>query len=128
MESIILFRYQQWRETYSLGPIYQSSEVSFFTCRLTRGITSRLVGSPTANPISHPPKNAIGKKEVHPTCTETIVKVITVSKTNTMKKASKRFEYLALNFTTRHHLKDGRQERLSFVYAHNSQQWREIRP
>jgi len=49
----------------------------------------------------------MGKKEVHPTCTETIVKVITVSKANTMKKAIKRFEYLAFAFTTRHHLKDG---------------------
>ena len=73
--------------------------MSFFTSFIIRGIAKRLVGRPTANPVNHPTMNAIGKTEVHPTCTETIVKVITVSKTNVIKKAIKTFENLTLALT-----------------------------
>jgi len=42
----------------------------------------------------------MGKIEVHPTWTETMVKVITVSKTKVMNRAIKTFESLLFIFTT----------------------------
>jgi len=80
--------------------IYGFSEMSRSTSFPICGMASRLVGRATANPISHPERNAMGKTVDHPTCTKTIVKVITVSNTNVMKKALRTLENLAFTLTT----------------------------
>lgn len=66
-----------------------------------------LVGRATANPMSHPIENCVKNLELQPTCTDIIVKVITVSKANTIKKAVNRPENLALSFTAEHQPKHG---------------------
>ena len=61
-----------------------------------KGVTSRLVGNPTANPMSHPPANLKGNPGVHPVMIKVMVKVIVVSRIKAMKKAVRTNEYLAL--------------------------------
>lgn len=62
------------------------------TSLLTRGMASRLVGKPTANPMIHPPKNLWRKPEVNPVIIAVIVKVMVVSKANVMKNAVNKAE------------------------------------
>jgi len=58
-----------------------------FTILLTKGMTRRLVGKPTANPIAHPPKNLWRNPGVQPVIIVFIVKVIVESKANVMNNA-----------------------------------------
>ena len=66
-------------------------------------MTSRLVGKPTANPMTHPPRNLWRKPEVHPVIIVVIVKVIVESIANVMKNAVNKVEYLLFAFTIGYH-------------------------
>jgi hypothetical protein len=66
-------------------------------------MTSRLVGKPTANPMTHPPKNLWRKSEVHPVIIVVIVKVIVESNANVMNNAVNKVEYLLSAFTIGYH-------------------------
>lgn len=76
----------------------KSYSVSRATTLLARGITSKLVGKATANPINQPTKNLKTKPSVNPVFTIVIVKLMVVFKAIVIKNASSISEYFLPNF------------------------------
>ena len=74
-----------------------------FTSFLTNGMTRRLVGKPTANPIAHPPKNLWRNPGVQPVIIVFMAKVIVESIANVMSSAVNNVEYLRLTFIAGNH-------------------------
>ena len=66
-------------------------------------MTSRLVGKPTANPITQPPKNLWRNLGVQPVIIVFMANVIVESIANVMNSAVNKVEYLRFTFIADNH-------------------------
>jgi len=63
-------------------------------------MTSKLVGNPTAKPMTNPYRKRMGKAESRPVVISVIVNVIVVSRHNVINKAVNGAEYFLFTFKT----------------------------